>query len=197
MSFLLLTILKRKALKQSQLDLDETRQKLKQSKVDMAVLSFNSKRRKGKDGFKKNDAVAAAENLGEGDESEEETVSKGRKTPAKFQKHEGAVKTLGRKFGSMHSPFLTRKLFDMVLIRPQLLATSEDRFANKESLQRGLVAELFDFVPENMHELMRTQFFGDTVCYISMTRIILMVFTVYGRTHWFASINDKPSTWAC
>ena len=161
--------LKYAALKQSQLDLDEARRKLKKSKVDYAVLSLNSKRRKGKEGFKKNDAVAAAENLDEGDESEKETGSKGRKIPEKFQKHEQAVKTLGKKFGSMHNPFLTRKVFDTALVRPQLSATSEERFANKESLREGLIAELFDFVPENMHELMRTQFFGDTVCHISLT----------------------------
>ena len=71
----------------------------------------------------------------------------------------------GRKYGLMISPWLNARLFTNLNGRPDI--DLRDRYANAESMVEGSIAELYDFIPVSLHEVME----GDPQ-FASVVRII-------------------------
>ena len=62
------------------------------------------------------------------------------------------IKLLGRKFGIMEEPWIDRALFKRP--RPVMAATSSKRYGLQLAIQQGIVADLYNFVPEKLHAMM-------------------------------------------
>jgi hypothetical protein len=84
--------------------------------------------------------------------------------PKKLLKYVPKIKLLGRKFSVMGQAWLPEaSIFEAK--RPNPVELQDERcWATDESMRQGLVLELFDFVPQEMHKYMQgTSHFGDVV----------------------------------
>jgi hypothetical protein len=86
----------------------------------------------------------------------------GKDMPEALAPHVERIALLGRKYGTMVMPWVDPAHFQMP--RPNLDANSSKRYDSPESKKQGLVAELYDFIPEIFHEPMNKHtYFATTV----------------------------------
>jgi|ERR1700722_11374355 len=82
--------------------------------------------------------------------------------PEELAPHVERIALLGRRYGTMVVPWVDPAHFQIP--RPNLDAYSEERYHSAESKKQGLVAELYDFIPEIFHDPMNKHtYFATTV----------------------------------
>jgi hypothetical protein len=115
----------KQALKVSQLKLGELDKAMRKLKVQSATLLANQPKRR----------------------------QKSKNVPNEIAKHDSEISLLGRKFCIMVDPFLTSTTV-FAGPRPDLAADSVYRYDSDITIEQGLIAEVYDFIPEKFHEMM-------------------------------------------
>jgi hypothetical protein len=83
-------------------------------------------------------------------------------SPALSQ-HDGEIQKLGQAFSVVGELWVDPSSF-LQPPSPPGAAESPDRYETPESTRRGVIAELYDFVPDGLHEYMSSHSnFGDQV----------------------------------
>jgi hypothetical protein len=73
------------------------------------------------------------------------------------------ISHLAKLFGVMHEPFIAQSIF--LVARPPVDSTSPDRYHSELSKIEGMTAELYEVVPDDLHEeIMTSPAFRTLVC---------------------------------
>lgn len=105
--------------------------------------------------------------------------------PKQMVPYETEISMLGRKYSHMVEPWITTAaLFDRP--RPTLAADSVHRYDSELSIQHGLIAEIYDFIPEKLHRIMANHsYFGTLVscslCHLNCRAIIFFADSEKGQ----------------
>ena len=75
-------------------------------------------------------------------------------SPSNISDSNAEIAKYGRKYSLMVCPWIDAGVFVGLEGRPDIDPLSEERYTNKESDLAGIIAELYDFVPERLHGLM-------------------------------------------
>jgi len=76
---------------------------------------------------------------------------------------EDTIRALGRKYSLTYCLWINVEIFPLCVC-PDIDLTSKERWLSELSIEDGVKAELFQFIPKEEHELMTFQSFGSQVC---------------------------------
>lgn len=98
----------------------------------------------------------------------EATVSKGRKTKLTkkdlaLAAKEDSIRNFGRKFSITHCLWVETSIFPLREPPPRIDLSSKERWLSPLSIQDGIKAELFQFIPPADHNMMAHKNFGSHV----------------------------------
>ena len=74
--------------------------------------------------------------------------------PSNIVQFDGDISKYGRKYSLMICPWIDTNVFQNLSGRPDIDPLSEDRFSDNVTMLAGTVAELYDFIPANLHNIM-------------------------------------------
>ena len=84
------------------------------------------------------------------------------------------IGTLGRQFGALFDPFLSKAIFITMPRQSQISSAKSSKLFTKATFwKKDVIKDLYDFVPEELHSAMRKSLaFGETVrgFYLKITR---------------------------
>jgi len=82
--------------------------------------------------------------------------------PPEVTKYQGKVEFYGKKFGVLNELFVPGAAF--LVAKPMFDLQDKSRYKTPTGILDGIIAELYDQIPENLHKLMEDHsYFRDTV----------------------------------